>query len=109
MTPLLYSLTALAAAALLSVPSARAAGFDCTAATSRIEQQICSNPKLSALDDELDQVVTEAAHIVSNPAALTEAQQRWIKEERDTFDEPASIEAAYLARIEELYLYCVYD
>ena len=100
----LFSFVVLAATAFLSVPSALAAGFDCTAAGSQTEEQICSSPKLSALDDELDQVVKEAARTVSDPAALAKAQQRWIREERNAFNEPASIEAAYLARIEELRL-----
>ena len=100
----LFFLIGLAAAALLSFPSAMAAGFDCTAATSRIENRICSSPKLSAPDDELDQVVNAATHIVSDPAALKKAQRQWIKGERDTFDEPEGIEAAYLAGMEELRL-----
>ena len=90
--------------ALHPAVSACAASFDCDTATSGIETQICANPRLSVLDEELDQVYGEAMKRVSNPTALKNAQQRWIKKERNAFDEPASIEAAYLARIEELRL-----
>ena len=97
-------LTTLVLALLVFLSPAVAARIDCRASLSAIEEQICANPKLSALDDELDRVYQEASRLVRHPLVLEKAQQKWIAAERDVSGDPARIEAAYLARIEELKL-----
>ena len=102
--PIVYPAAMFMALSLSFLP-AHAASFDCqTAAGSEIKSQICANQKLSALDDELAQVFQEAARLVSHPATLEKAQQQWIATVRDASKDSAGLEAAYLARIEELKL-----
>lgn len=89
---------------LINAAAASAASFDCNKAQSNIEQQICSDPKISALDDELALVYQNALKLVSDPAGLKKVQLKWMKEVRDVSDSPKAILAAYLARIEEVRL-----
>ena len=90
--------------ALAAASSAGAASFDCAKAQSAVEKRICATPRLSALDDELAATYAEARRLAADPAALKAAQQAWIKDERDKEDDAGQIEAAYLARIEEIRL-----
>src|SRR4029450_5206962 len=83
---------------------AGAASFDCAKATSAVEKKICATPRLSALDDELAATYAQARRLSADTAAFKAAQQAWIKDERDKEDDAGSIEAAYLARIEEIRL-----
>lgn len=84
---------------------AGAASFDCArAAASAVEKRICRTPRLSALDDELAATYARARKLSADQAALKAAQQAWIKDERDKEDDAGQIEAAYLARIEEIRL-----
>ena len=81
-----------------------AASFDCARAASAVEKTICGHARLSALDDELAATYAQARRLSADPAALKTAQQAWIKDERVKEDDAGSIEAAYLARIEEIRL-----
>lgn len=89
---------------LAGLSRADAASFDCKKASAAIEDQICRTPKLSALDDELAEVYREALKLVSTPSAFKKTQQKWIKKERNASGNSGDIEAAYLARIEEIRL-----
>jgi uncharacterized protein YecT (DUF1311 family) len=90
---------------LLAVSApAGAASFDCARAASAVEKRICATPRLSALDEELAATYAQARRLVADPAALKAAQQAWIRAERDKEDDAGAIEAAYLARIEEIRL-----
>jgi uncharacterized protein YecT (DUF1311 family) len=90
--------------ALAAASPAVAASFDCTRASSAVEKRICATARLSALDDELAATYAQARRLGADPAALKAAQQAWIKDERDKEDDAGAIEAAYLARIEEIRL-----
>lgn len=87
-----------------SASAVNAASFDCKKAQSKTEQMICSDPKLSALDEELSAVYKEASGLVSDPSAMKKAQLEWINQKRSASDNPGDLEAAYLARIEEIRL-----
>ena len=68
-------------ALLMSIGSAAAASFNCTAATTPLERLICNTPSLSADDDQLAQVYTAALSAVSEKSrdALRAGQRSWLR------------------------------
>ncbi|WP_431223858.1 lysozyme inhibitor LprI family protein [Serratia sp. L9] len=62
--------------------SVQAASFDCTKATSDVEHAICNNPKLSDLDEQLnDNYQLAIANLPGDQAdALRNAQRNWLKQ-----------------------------
>src|SRR5512142_817260 len=110
-TPRMVCINLRATLLLLFIPAffahesaASAASFDCARAQSKIERQICADPKLSALDDELAQVYKDALGRVSDPEALKKAQRDWLKKVRSSLETPYAIATAYRARIDEIAL-----
>ena len=100
------------AAAFAVLPGAVAAqttpSFDCTQKlTSSVEQRICRDPQLAALDRQLADAYA-AALAKATPAdaqALATAQRGWIKGRNDCWksaDIPACVDTAYHDRITEL-------
>lgn len=100
------------AAAFAVLPGAVAAqttpSFDCTQKlTSSVEQRICRDPQLAALDRLLADAYA-AALAKATPAdaqALANAQRAWIKTRNDcwkTADIPVCVDTAYHDRITEL-------
>lgn len=92
----------LSASLLLAPNSVFGAGFECVAVKSAVEQQICQNARLSALDDELNAVYQQARKLTPDTTGLREGQTQWIKEVRDACQEEGCLEAAYLFRIEQI-------
>ncbi len=68
--------------ALAAGTSAQAASFDCAKAAGDVEQAICNNPKLSDLDDGLnDNYQLAMANLPADQAdALRIAQRSWLKQ-----------------------------
>ena len=97
-----FFIMGLVSAFFASITAAPAASFDCGKAETKIERAICADPKLSALDDELAKVYKEALGLASDQTAFKKAQHDWLKEVRDAAENPGDIEAAHLARIEEI-------
>lgn len=60
-----------------------AAGFDCTKASNTVEKLVCSDKKLSQLDDELTDVYKQA---VKNSPELKKEQINWLKTVRKCKD-----------------------
>jgi uncharacterized protein len=60
-----------------------AASFDCAKARSPMEKQICSDPSLSAADEELGTVWRSTLKTFPLPAFLRKSQQLWLKEAAD--------------------------
>ncbi len=104
------------AAALLAQPAISAneaanetaPSFDCAQKrTSSVEQRICKDPKLAALDRQLGQAYA-AAQGQATPAdaqTLTNAQRDWVRTRNACWknaDVPACVENAYHDRISEL-------
>lgn len=73
-----FSLMLIAAMAC-TIPSAHAASFDCGAAKSEMEKAICSDPQLSALDEELNAVFKAAIDHSPNRSALRDSQRKWLR------------------------------
>src|SRR6476469_1792844 len=93
-TPILLSLLAIAGA-----HEAEAASFDCSKAATRTEKQICADPVLSRLDEQLDDAYRTAQHRAESRPALRDAQRKWLSTRRDTCEDSACLRKAYLDRI----------
>ncbi len=101
-----------ACAALLLIPlgvHAADAGpsFDCAQkSASSVEQRICADPKLAALDRTLAEAYAVATVKAGDDApALATAQRAWVKTRNDCWkgsDVPACVETAYRTRTAEL-------
>jgi uncharacterized protein len=100
----------------LTFTQASAASFDCAKANSPSSKQICSEPELSKLDDELAVVFSEARSKLSveSQKLLIEGQRSWLRfhsrlcffdDEAKPKDKKASVECQineYRSRIEAL-------
>lgn len=90
-------------AVLLSISSvAQAASFDCTKASTQIENAICSDDKLSELDSQLLHAYKKALAECTNPVECKEQQKSWLVTVRNKCTDAACIEAAYTDRIAAL-------
>jgi uncharacterized protein len=83
--------------------SARGASFDCRKAATTVEKLVCSEPRLSALDEELAATWAAARKLPGDAAALKAAQKAWMQG-RDACTDLDCIEQKYLVRIERLRL-----
>ncbi len=89
--------------ALLLAPSlAHSASFDCSKAATLVEQSICSNKQLSALDDTLSAAYKNALKTSSNPNNIRERQRNWIQSERNLCQNIICLKSVYTSRLEEL-------
>ena len=87
--------------------AAAAPSFDCRKAAGAIEQMICSDDGLAALDSELAEVYAAAAQKAVNehPPVLKAGQRGWIKGRNDCWkraDKRQCVEQSYRRRIAEL-------
>ena len=97
---------------LVAVPALALAqtnpSFECSQKlTSSVEQRICKDPKLAALDRQLADVyaAAQAKATEADKQALTASQRGWIKGRNDCWkntDVPACVAVAYHDRISEL-------
>ena len=81
---------------------AYAASFDCNAATSTNEKEICANKELSKLDEELAIAYRNAQSAAKDYSALRVQQQFWLKEIRDRCRYPECLKLRYIERISQL-------
>lgn len=103
---MLRNLTVLAIATTLS-PSAFAASFDCSRASTNIEKAICAEPALSAADSKLASLYTRLLNAAGDPTAATEfksQQKLWLKD-RNVCSDAECLQAKYASRISELENY----
>lgn len=91
--PAAFSLAGLAATG-----PARAQSFDCEAAMERVENMICSDEALGALDYELDEAWSETIDVAADPAALMRSQRAWLRT-RNACRDSACVAAAYRERV----------
>lgn len=94
-------LVAWALVAGLQADPARAAGFDCGKAVTRVEQTICQDAALSRMDEQLGAAYRTAAMRCPD-ADLKAEQQRWLRAVRDVCGDAACLAAAYRKRLTEL-------
>ena len=81
--------------------TAFAASFDCSKAKSEMEKAICSDQKLSALDEHLGRYYAVAVEELKDGASCLKAEQRdWVKTKRNPCAaNVACLTAAYMKRL----------
>ncbi len=62
----------------------KAASFDCTKAATKPEKLICSDPILSTIDEQIDELYRQVQAGASDKEGLRKEQQNWIKTQRDS-------------------------
>jgi uncharacterized protein len=93
--------TATLLGSLALVPSAQAASFDCSKATSMVEKTICSSKKISSLDEKLAAAYQQSLATGSNKELLKRQQREWLIM-RNTCGDGKCIEEAYLNRLRQI-------
>jgi uncharacterized protein len=86
---------------LALMPSARAATFDCNKASTFVEKAVCSDSRLSAMDDDLGRLYKAALAGTSNSETLKSDQKAWLSL-RDQCQDSDCIKKAYGDRISAL-------
>ena len=90
-----------AMACLVIAPSsASAASYDCAKAAAQVEKTICSESKLSILDDEMSFVYKYALFSTKNSVTLKKSQRDWIKK-RNLCQDKICLNKSYQNRIDE--------
>ena len=76
---------------LVWMPYVHSASFDCVKAKTKIEKQICSNTKLSELDDKLTVLYNKV--LAQSPVLedTKEQQREWIKGSRNVCKDAAGL------------------
>ena len=80
--------------------------FDCAMAQGEVQQQICADPELAKLDQEMERVYRAALAVAADGADRLRASQRGVIKGRDecwkSDDLPACVAQVYRLRIAEL-------
>lgn len=79
-----------------------AASFDCKKASTLVERQICADPTLSALDDQLAAAYQRALAAAKDKQAILDQQRAWLSATRDDCSNEACLKAAYKSRLVQL-------
>jgi uncharacterized protein YecT (DUF1311 family) len=79
-----------------------AASFDCSKSGSYIEKCVCSNSRLSKLDDQMAELYHRALENIANPDELRKVQRNWISF-RNRYAKYQSSEFSSEERLERLY------
>lgn len=92
-----------AAFALIAcTPICYAASFDCTKATSKIEEIICRYNHLSQLDEVLTRAYQERLRELKETKYLREQQRTWLSEVRNRCMDAACLVKVYQKRLAQL-------
>lgn len=91
----------IAGLALCSSIAARAAGFDCAAATGPVEEIICADPELRKYDSAMTIAYLGAQDRSNQPARIQQSQLAWLRE-RNACRDAVCVGNAYEARLEAL-------
>ena len=78
------------------------AGFDCRKASTLVEQLICRDKRLSALDDQMAAAFKSSKTVSDDPERLRFEQRQWIENIRDTCTNLDCLYNAYDSRLTEL-------
>jgi len=79
-----------------------AASFDCSKATTAVEQMICANPVLARLDERLAAAYASARAESPRPDVLRNEQRQWLLDVRDRCGDLACLQSAYEQRLSAL-------
>lgn len=83
-------------------PAEVQASFDCSAATTKVEQTICSDSGLALLDAALGEAYRAALIRVRDPQTLKTAQRTWLHTVRNVCNDAACLARVYAERVEQL-------
>ena len=86
---------------LVLMPWARAATFDCNKASTFVEKVICSDSRLTSMDDQLGRLYKDALAASSDITALKTEQKAWLSSRNQCKDSDC-IMKAYADRISAL-------
>lgn len=89
---------------LVMTLSAQAASFDCNKASTSVEKNICSNQKLSKLDEKLAMTYWQALMSTSNKQLLNRQQGEWLTSIRDACGDSKCLETVYVERLKQIVL-----
>lgn len=92
----------LLAALLLLSCTTRAAGFDCTKASTQIEKAVCADDEVSALDERMSEAFEQRLKVSTDTRALRRSQRKWLRSIRDSctgIQTRECLVAAYASRI----------
>lgn len=78
------------------------ASFPCGKATTKVERLICSDPRLSAIDEEMADRYREALANTNNPARVKREQRDWLNGDRNTCKSDKCLLIAYAIRLDAL-------
>ena len=84
------------------ISPAPAASFSCAAASTPVEQLICSDGALSRLDEALATRFRNSLESAQEPGAVRAEQRAWLTGTRDACSDAPCLSAAYQARIAQL-------
>ncbi|MES2825920.1 MAG: lysozyme inhibitor LprI family protein [Pseudomonadota bacterium] len=79
-----------------------AASFDCAKAGTATEKLICSDAKVSTLDEQLNAVYKAANETATDKNAFKAQQRDWLKQKRNVCEDADCLALVYQARISEL-------
>lgn len=84
--------------------AAQGASFDCSKATTNLEKQICDNPAISKLDDEIGKLYQDTLNKADEKQKqrLVAEQKHWLKHTRNICEDEPCLKLAYWARQAEL-------
>ena len=87
---------------LLFAANANSASFDCARASTLVEQAICSDAKLSELDESMAHAYKKAIASSYNASALKSEQRTWLTGVRNKCSDVTCLTRTYLDRQKEL-------
>jgi uncharacterized protein len=90
---------------LMHALTVQAASFDCKGAKSAIEKMICSDVRLSQLDEDLGSVYTLALTAAPDPETLKREQREWVKNNRNRCASTGCLYSSYESRLAALKEY----
>src|SRR5437773_519140 len=83
-------------------PNRLRASFDCTKASTEIENLVCNDKNLSRLDHILFRTYRDAMRFQKTEAPLRRSQRQWLQKERDSCQDQSCLGRAYEKRIQQL-------
>ncbi len=98
-----FAALAVMAAVLMPFP-AHAAKADCTKASSKLDQMLCSDPTLVKVGERMTASFERTLKVAGNPEALRKEQGEWQEGAVSNCDDSACLREAYTQRTNQLDL-----
>jgi uncharacterized protein YecT (DUF1311 family) len=89
---------------MLIIAVVKPASFDCAKATTKVENLICSNDKLSDYDDNLSAIYQKVIKLSDNKRNIIITQQNWLSKVRNSCQDEACLIVVYRKRLHDLII-----